>query len=223
MQILSHRGYWQTPEEKNTEVAFRRSFRLGYGTETDVRDRDGALVIAHDPATAHDMPFEAFLSLCKADGDGLPLALNIKADGLQRLLQEALTVAGVTNAFVFDMSVPDAIGYQRLGLPFFTRQSDVEAVPALLDAAQGVWLDSFGPEDWMTEATLTPLLDAGKAVCLVSPDLHKRPHLPFWERLREFSCAASGRLMLCTDFPEAATAFFGPLATPSREAACVAA
>jgi hypothetical protein len=41
MQILSHRGYWQHPSEKNTEAAFRRSFLLGYGTETDIRDRDG--------------------------------------------------------------------------------------------------------------------------------------------------------------------------------------
>jgi len=223
MQLLSHRGYWKTSAEKNTALAFRRSFRLGYGTETDVRDRNGTLVIAHDPATAADMPFETFLDLYRADGDGLPLALNVKADGLQTLLHEALQAASVTNAFVFDMAVPDAIGYQRAGMPFFTRLSDVETVPPLLAPAHGVWLDSFGPEDWITATTIAPLLDSGKAVCIVSPELHKRPHLPFWERLGNFACTANAQLLLCTDFPEAATAFFGKLIHPSREAACVAA
>jgi hypothetical protein len=223
MQILSHRGYWHTPAEKNTAAAFRRSFRLGYGTETDIRDCNGALVIAHDMATAADMPLETFLALYREEGNGLPLALNIKADGLQIPLQAALTAADVRNAFVFDMSVPDTLGYQRVGLPFFTRQSDLEPTPALLAAAHGVWLDSFGPEDWITAATLAPLLAAGKAVCLVSPELHKRPHLPFWERLRGFAAAAEERLLLCTDFPEEATAFFGPLVQSSKEAARVAA
>lgn len=223
MQILSHRGYWQHPSEKNTEAAFRRSFRLGYGTETDIRDRDGTLVIAHDMATAADMTLAAFLEIYREDGDGLPLALNIKADGLHAPLRAALTDAGVRNAFVFDMSVPDTLGYQRIGLPFFTRLSDLEPAPVLLGSAHGVWLDSFGPEDWITAATLTPLLSSGKTVCLVSPELHKRSHPPFWQRLQGFACAAESRLMLCTDFPEEATAFFGPLVQSSREAARVAA
>ena len=32
MIILSHRGYWKSEEERNQEVAFHRSFDLGYGT-----------------------------------------------------------------------------------------------------------------------------------------------------------------------------------------------
>ena len=38
MQVISHRGYWKAASEKNTQTAFKRSFSLGYGTETDVRD-----------------------------------------------------------------------------------------------------------------------------------------------------------------------------------------
>ena len=48
MKILSHRGYWKTAEEKNTATAMHRSFSLGFGTETDVRDYNGKLVISHD-------------------------------------------------------------------------------------------------------------------------------------------------------------------------------
>jgi glycerophosphoryl diester phosphodiesterase len=222
MHILSHRGYWKTPDEKNTELAFRRSFQLGYGTETDIRDRDGGLVIAHDPATRTDMPLAQFLAAYTEDGAGdsagrLPLALNIKADGLCNLLQEALTTAGVAHYFVFDMSIPDMLSYQRAGLRFFTRHSDLETTPALYAEAAGVWLDSFGPEDWITAATLAPHLAAGKQICIVSPELHKRPHLPFWERLRSFADAEQAQILLCTDFPEEATTFFGPLAQHHEE------
>ena len=48
MIILSHRGYWKSEEERNQEVAFHHSFDLGYGTETDIRDIQGKLVISHD-------------------------------------------------------------------------------------------------------------------------------------------------------------------------------
>ena len=48
MIIISHRGYWIQPAEKNTEEAFSRSFERGMGTETDVRDHRGELVISHD-------------------------------------------------------------------------------------------------------------------------------------------------------------------------------
>ena len=48
MIILSHRGYWKSEKERNQEVAFHRSFDLGYGTETDIRDIQGKLVISHD-------------------------------------------------------------------------------------------------------------------------------------------------------------------------------
>lgn len=41
MKIISHRGFWHNPSEKNTEMAFCRSFELGFGTETDVRDSLG--------------------------------------------------------------------------------------------------------------------------------------------------------------------------------------
>jgi glycerophosphoryl diester phosphodiesterase len=45
MKIMSHRGYWRGEDEKNTTTAFSRSFDLGFGTETDVRDALGQLVI----------------------------------------------------------------------------------------------------------------------------------------------------------------------------------
>ena len=65
MKILSHRGYWNNLTEKNSKSAFRRSFQLGFGTETDVRDLNGELVISHDMPIFDEatLPFYNFLSI----------------------------------------------------------------------------------------------------------------------------------------------------------------
>ena len=63
MLILSHRGYWISPIEKNKDVAFNRSFSLGFGTETDVRDCAGKLVISHDMPDGNEKTLEEFLKL----------------------------------------------------------------------------------------------------------------------------------------------------------------
>ena len=62
MYILSHRGFWLSPNEKNLEIAFRRSFEAGFGVETDIRDYQGRLVIAHDIASKEDMDFDYFIN-----------------------------------------------------------------------------------------------------------------------------------------------------------------
>ena len=126
MIIISHRGYWKSAQEKNTQVSFDRSFSLEFGTETDLRDRFGKLVISHDPAGESALPAEIFFSTYRQHVQDLPLALNIKADGLQKLLAAALMEYQIQNYFVFDMSVPDMIAYIKSGLRVFTRQSDYE-------------------------------------------------------------------------------------------------
>jgi hypothetical protein len=203
LEILSHRGYWKTPAEKNAAVAFARSFELGFGTETDVRDLGGRLVISHDPPGHDAMPIERFLEAYRASGIAAPLALNIKADGLQGMLKRALDATGVTTAFVFDMAVPDALGYLREGFTVFTRHSELEPTPAYYDRAAGVWLDAFFGQ-WYNLDTIVRHLDAGKQVCLVSPDLHRRDHRPTWDLLGNSGLLDRPGLMICTDFPEEA-------------------
>jgi glycerophosphoryl diester phosphodiesterase len=207
MIILSHRGYWKTSREKNTSVAFDRSFLLAFGTETDFRDKEGRLVISHDPAQQDALPAETFFSAYCQHAQDLPLALNIKADGLQKLLLAALTEYQIENYFVFDMSVPDMIAYIKTGLRVFTRQSDYEPNPVLYEQSQGVWIDGFDT-DWVDEKTIETHLRHGKQVCLVSPDLHGRPYEVFWEKLVKMSVVSSPDVMLCTDHPEQARKIF---------------
>ena len=203
MEILSHRGYWVDSAERNTAAAFERSFDLSYGTETDVRDLLQQLVISHDPAAEDSMPFADMLAL--VGSRALPLALNVKADGLAHSMREALDFAGVETAFVFDMAVPDMRSYFSAGIPVFTRMSEVEGEAVWLDRAAGVWLDAF-EYLWYDREVLLRLLDADKRVCVVSPELHGRDYQPAWDLLAEF--ASSPNLMLCTDKPEDATRYF---------------
>ena len=84
MKIISHRGYWKRLAEQNTIKAFQRSFALGFGTETDIRDLQGELVVSHDMPKGDEMRLEKFLALVSSyeDAHSLTLALNIKSDGL---------------------------------------------------------------------------------------------------------------------------------------------
>ncbi len=207
MITISHRGYWKTAEEKNTAIAFERSFELGFGTETDLRDLGGQLVVSHDPPPPGAMPADDMFSQVAAYDPHLNMALNIKADGLQRLVCDAVARHGLTGCFVFDMAVPDAVQWLKTDIAVYTRHSDVEEVPALYDQAAGVWLDAF-QSDWWDMTVIAAHLDAGKRVAVVSPELHGRSHTAVWTMMRDSSISQSDDIILCTDIPETAKEFF---------------
>ncbi len=206
MIVLSHRGYWKEPAEKNRPEAFERSFDLGFGTETDVRDLRGELMIAHDMPTGAEVTLVQFLAILNRRD--LPLAMNIKADGLARSLDAQMRAHGLTQWFTFDMSVPEMVVQLGLGLPVFTRASEYEQPPACYDRAVGVWLDAFRSE-WYAARDVEAFLRDGKRVCIVSPELHRRPHQGLWAMLRDAGLDRHDGLMLCSDVPEDAVRYFG--------------
>ena len=207
MIVISHRGYWHEAKEKNTETAFRRSFDLGYGTETDVRDCAGKLLISHDMPQGGEMTLEDFLDMLAKRP--LPLALNVKADGMAKKISEILKRYQPLDAFVFDMSVPDLLQQLKEGMPSFTRMSEYESEPlSCYDRAAGVWLDAF-QGIWYDFSAIKRILDDGKRVCLVSPELHGRPPEQLWDMLRAAGAQKHDRLVLCTDIPEKAREVFG--------------
>ncbi len=208
MKILSHRGYWKTPAEKNALSAFERSFSLNFGTETDLRDHRGQVVISHDmPGNDDVMDLETFFSLLPNSNDHLPLALNIKADGLASLIKPLLHQRNIKNYFFFDMSIPDMLSYLKNDLRVFSRVSEYEPIPAFYNKVAGIWLDAF--EDiWYSSELIHHFLASKKEVCLVSPELHGRDHLTLWTILKNAELHQEINLMLCTDFPEEAEIFF---------------
>lgn len=214
MIILAHRGLWEEPAEKNSLEALFRALGEGFGIETDIRDLNGQLVISHDPPLADALPLAAFLdAYCRVPVLG-PLALNVKADGLQGMLAEALDSRriGPDCYFVFDMSIPDTLGYLRHQMPCFTRKSEFEPEPAFIDQAGGIWLDCF-QEDWINASEILGHVAAGRRVALVSPELHGRDRYNAWAEWRNgYRSLGQGgmgdRLMICTDHPREAKAYF---------------
>ncbi|MBL4900972.1 MAG: hypothetical protein JKX76_15295 [Colwellia sp.] len=208
MIVLSHRGYWNKENEKNTILSFERSFSLDYGTETDIRDYLGNLVISHNIADKHCMYVKDMFSIYNKYSCTQPLALNIKADGLQIKLKELLEQFEISNYFVFDMSVPDGLQYLKHDLMSFTRESEYEKEPSFYDEAKGVWLDEFKGH-WIDKKVIQKHIDNNKKICIVSPDLHKREYKKEWQDYKNIEKDLGiNNLMICTDYPEEAKEFF---------------
>jgi hypothetical protein len=205
--ILAHRGVWTDRRQHNTLDSIEMALREGFGVETDVRDDRGRLVVAHDVPRGDEPDFTDVIVRFQRLGPHLPLAVNVKADGLEHLISAAFAGSGLDAWYLFDMSVPTFRVLARHGLPVFTRHSDLEHPPHGYASASGVWLDSF-ETDWFAPDTVRAHLEAGKTVCVVSPELHGRPHELSWRRLREVAASAGPRLQLCTDRPHEARAYF---------------
>lgn len=208
MRLIAHRGFWIEPEERNTLSAFKRALQHGYGIETDLRDAHGGLVVSHDPPATGALSAREFFALCLDHPVAVPHALNIKSDGLHALLDAEMKGWTGERYFLFDMSVPDSLGYLRKGVPTFVRSSEYE-VPAaqLLALAKGVWLDAFEGV-WYGRALIENLFSQGKEVCIVSPELHRRAHLDHWESLKRWGVHRHPDALLCTDFPSEAEEYF---------------
>jgi len=204
VKILSHRGEWKIPEERNSTKAFIRSFNNGFGTETDVRDFNGKLSISHDIPTSQVLEFDKFLKLL--GNNQLPLAINIKADGLAKSLLTSFKKYQSEHWFVFDMSVPDTISYIDYGINFYSRVSEEEKEPVFFSDCSGIWIDTF-ESIWYDNQLIESFLSHGKKVCLVSPELHHRSPEDLWSILDK-TLIQHENLQLCTDYPIRALKYF---------------
>lgn len=206
MEIIAHRGFWKENREKNTSTAFQRAIEHGFGIETDIRDFKGELVISHDPPIGGELQLEQFinqLSLTKST-----IALNIKSDGLSNKLASLVPKNQPSNFFVFDMSGPEYFRYRQLGMRTFDRRSEFELGFNTGEKPDGIWLDAFEKDISMIE-WLNSGKGAGSKIVVVSPELHGRPHLDFWNELKGVD--QIGDISICTDFPLEAAQYFRTL------------
>ena len=203
MQIIAHRGFWQSPEEKNTDIAFKRAIELDFGIETDLRDLNGKLVISHDSPTGGELSFENFMERFGARTKNL--AVNIKSDGLSKKFELALADYDSHGIVFFDMSGPEHFLYRKAGLRTLNRVSEFEKGFEFEIPDYGTWLDGFESDEWrirwLEHNQTTP------NIYIVSPELHGRDHLEFWESIRGLE--GFHNFLLCTDFPVEARHFFG--------------
>ena len=207
--ILAHRGYWSKTVDKNSFEALKRALDAGFGIETDFRDCNGTIVVSHDPPEGDVLEakrvFELYVEL-NASGR---VGLNIKSDGLQKPLLDMLAASRLPlkNCYAFDMSVPDALGYIASDFPTYTRLSEYEAKPPLLNLSNGIWVDSF-TGSFAQVAEAQRILAAGNRACIVSPELHRRDHHTLWGEIASAGLHENPLFELCTDFPKAAHDFF---------------
>jgi hypothetical protein len=211
MNIIAHRGNvaGPNPQKANSIDFLLDALKKGYGIETDIRDMGGDIVISHDLPVGEPPEFAGFLSRLPKLGKGQALALNIKADGMHKLLEKMMgSHRAIGNTFFFDMSVPTLYvlskTLRRENLA--SRVSDIEPEPMLYDSVGWLWIDCFAKDfdDW---ARAKKYAMGGKKLAFVSPDLHKRPHVPFWKELKE-NFPGEGDIHLCTDYAEEASRFF---------------
>ena len=210
MLIIAHRGLHSQAILPNSPDALINACSLGFGIETDLRDFSGRLVVSHDPADSFAPDAETLLRTLAPHNAGCCLALNIKSDGLKPIISQCLARTGITNYFLFDMSIPQMKIYADSGLVYFTGHSDIQPQPVLYENASGIWADCFYSENWITREVIAGHISCGKKICFVSPELHGRKNYrDFWSRLRDYdSDYDSGSLMICTDYPQDAQEFF---------------
>jgi hypothetical protein len=207
LDIIAHRGFWIESSEKNSVGAFKLALEHGFGIETDLRDFNGSVVISHDIPTEHCITFKQFMAIVQ-EYPSQTLSLNIKSDGLQKLSKQGL--GDYSDYFFFDMSIPDTLGYSKSELIFYTRYSDIELHPALLNEATGIWLDNFS-SNVLDVNSLDRFLDLNKKVVLVSPELHGFTYWEYWNQLQEYlksNPEKSQSIGLCSDKPLDAKEFF---------------
>lgn len=207
MRIIAHRGLWKTETEKNTLIAFERAFSFGYGIETDIRDRNGTIVLSHNPPDESCPLFTDLLDLWIQYTDRPLLALNIKSDGLYLLLEDIFKKYELTkdDYFFFDASVPEQYVYLKRRYQMFSRSSEFEEIIPLYEQCSGIWLDQFTDCNHI-ENNIKMLLASGKTISVVSPELHNRGHMQIWKILKKYR--ENNNLILCTDVPEEAEEYF---------------
>lgn len=207
LDIIAHRGCWIKNHEKNSVEAFKLALKSGFGIETDLRDFNGNIVISHDIPTELCITFKEFMGIVQ-EYPSQTLSLNIKSDGLQELSKQDL--GSYRQYFFFDMSVPDTLGYSRSQLIFYTRYSDIELHPALLNESAGVWVDNFS-SNILDIGALDRFLALNKKIVLVSPELHGFEYNTYWDQLLKYLQLNPGKVQyigLCTDKPFNAKEFF---------------
>lgn len=215
ISIIAHRGLWQAKNEMNTLKSFKYSFEMGFGIETDIRDKDGELYISHDPILddKNCAKFSELIDLYKLYGINKILAINIKSDGIIKKADDLLKKNKIKRYFFFDMSIPDLFLANKLYCHnLYARLSEFENPINLKNITSGLCLDSFYGELYFSEDTIVKINDYS-SIIIISPELHGFTEVNlnvFWDTI---NCTflkkyPEKNFMICTDKPLEANEFF---------------
>ena len=93
------------------------------------------------------------------------------------------------------MSIPELVVYRAKKINYFTRFSEYEIEPVLVEDAMGLWMDEW-ENPWIDREVICKYLYQGKLVSIISPEIHKRDPKRIWN---EVVAVESRSLMLCLD------------------------
>jgi len=209
IKIFAHRGYWDNTIQPNSKEALVRALKEGFSIETDIRDFVGnEIAISHDPITINEkglLTLNQFLIIFdKYSNKDSSVALNIKADGLEGLLNSFNQLINNDSFFFFDGSFPSMKRLKESDLKCLDRVSEFESPSNYF--FDGLWVDAFC-KDWIINSDHL-LLKKYNNVIFVSPELHNRPHKNLWNWLKEYNNDQNQMIGLCTDFPDKAREYF---------------
>jgi|LauGreStaDraftv2_3_1035109.scaffolds.fasta_scaffold00292_1 hypothetical protein len=209
IEIIAHRGLWNKNFQPNSKEAIKHALRQGFSIETDIRDFNGTkIAISHDPINfrpGEEFMFEEYLDLVDLYlNKNSKSFLNIKADGLELILQNFETLKNNSNFFFFDGSFPTMKKLKENNFFCLDRISEFEHKSDF--KFDGYWIDSFNG-DWMIDENLIKF-DSNSFIVFVSPELHNRSHEKLWRWIKNNLHFWSNEIGLCTDFPEKARNFF---------------
>jgi hypothetical protein len=222
ISILSHRACLQGPghAQENRLDTLAQAISHGFSVEFDINFNAAKtkLVLSHDPAEWS--PEQDALAFLAQPGAGTFHALNVKSLFTLTAICRAMEQAGAQNNFFFfdfELLTDDLAGcryqmrsLQETGFSVAYRLSERE--PFLKDYlqqdhVQRIWLDEFC-EPWVRQEHLLSLLDKGKQVVFVSPDLHGRRDPDTLKRRWE-QLVTWGVTGICTDYPIFLKEFLG--------------
>ena len=206
--ILAHRGNWKNSNfPGNSLSALEASFTAGYGIETDLWiSRENELIVTHDPPIFNSeiLTLSTLLECYVDTGSKGCLAFNAKCTHLQYPLLSYVEKYGLSNYFLFDMTVPDLISAKQssLAISQYTRFSEYENCDKLIQMTDGIWFDCFHEDPSIASINLLLETYPDKIISIVSPELHGRSFHQFWHGLKiGLLSECFLRLQLCTDYP----------------------
>lgn len=184
---------WQALNEQNSLESIEATRISGFGVETDFRSNNLSLVISHDPCCEPNL-----LTVDEVDFSGIPVALNIKEDGLLDHYESFLKKYPNKFTFLFDGSIPEMVKIREKGLPHALRLSEYET--ELPWESQFLWIDGFYSDWWVNSPQVFDLLEK-YFVVFVSPELHKRDAKSAWEFFNVLQSKRIAHFGICTDNP----------------------
>lgn len=140
-----------------------KTIPITFGVEIDLRDKDGTLILQHDPFKDG----ENFMDWCQEYKHAL-LICNIKSEGIEWKVQEILKQFNIDKYFFLDSSMPMIMKLIKSGeTNIAIRYSEVEKdCDYFLGKCKWLWVDCF-----TTYPEVPKKYKDGYKICRVGPNL----------------------------------------------------